>query len=187
MLIHDGITRLRLRNGFRQSDEAFMQPGNVYSAEVQLPFMDYTWKTGHAIEIILSGNHAIRWNVNPHNQTAMYTAGDTNVARITVHHNAQYPSAVMIPGQNPALHQQHALADDLPLLLYPNPAKHTLCMDEKFYDSQYEVWDMRGQCMQRGRLQNACLPLQDLPSGLYVMKVFEAEGFRSSVFQVASE
>jgi uncharacterized protein len=187
MLVHDGITRMRLRNGYRLTDEAFMQAGTVYPAEIHFPFMDYTWKAGHAIEIILSGNHALRWNVNPHNQTAMYTTGDTNIARITIHHNTQYPSAVMIPGNNPALQIEQTSAHDAPLKIYPNPAKRTLWIESVETGMRYEIWDISGQCMQSGILSQDCILLDDLAAGMYILKLTGSSGFRASLFQVAEE
>jgi len=65
MLITDGIQRLRFRNGdYTSSGEEFLTPGEVVMATIELPFTHYTWKAGHQIKIYVSGNHAIRFNVN---------------------------------------------------------------------------------------------------------------------------
>jgi putative CocE/NonD family hydrolase len=103
MLITDGIRRIRFRDGYTQADESFMTPGQVYEVEVSLPFTNYTWKAGHKIKIIVSGNNTTRWNVNLQDGGTMYQSGTGNVANMTIHHDSVYPSTITLPGNNSVL------------------------------------------------------------------------------------
>ena len=60
MLITDGIKRMRFRNNaYQQTDEVFMTPGTIYNVQVDLPFTNYTWKTG-------ASNQNLRWRQSCH-------------------------------------------------------------------------------------------------------------------------
>jgi predicted acyl esterase len=125
MLINDGIRRMRFRNGYTQANESFMTLGQIYNVEITLPFTNYTWKAGHQIKIYISGNSSARWDVNLQNGTTMYAAGDTNIADITIHHTSQYPSKVLLPGNNiftSIANKEFAK----PFAVYPNPVSGTL-------------------------------------------------------------
>lgn len=89
MLITDGIQRMRFRNGYTQADESFMTPGTVYNVQFELPFTNYTWKTGHRIKVYLGGNNAIRYHVNNQHSGDAYVGGPPTVGGITIHHNIE--------------------------------------------------------------------------------------------------
>lgn len=124
MLITDGIKRLRFRNGYTQADEAFMTPATTYNAQVELPFTNYTFLTGHKVKIIVAGNSSIRWNVNLQDGGTMYQAGAGVTATISILHDAVNPSSIYLPGNNSTLAIGDLEKNDF--LLYPNPASETI-------------------------------------------------------------
>jgi len=71
MLIMDGIQRMRFRNGYRTSDTAFMQPGQVYPVNIKLSNSAITIKAGHKLRIIVTGSNYPRFNRNMNNGGAV--------------------------------------------------------------------------------------------------------------------
>ncbi len=125
MLITDGIQRMRFRNGFTQADEDFMTPGSVYNVQFDLPFTNYTWKTGHRIKIYVGGNNALRYHVNYQHSGDAYVGGPPTVGGITIHHNSTYPSNITLPGNNPILSSQEVIPRSA-IEIYPNPASQSI-------------------------------------------------------------
>lgn len=125
MLITDGIQRMRFRNGFTQADESFMTPGTVYNVQFELPFTNYTWKTGHRIKIYLGGNNAIRYHVNNQHSGDAYVGGPPTAGGITIHHNSTYPSNISLPGNNPILASQEIIPQGS-IEVYPNPSSQSI-------------------------------------------------------------
>lgn len=125
MLITDGIQRMRFRNGYTQADESFMTPGTVYNVQFELPFTNYTWKTGHRIKIYLGGNNAIRYHVNNQHSGDAYVGGPPTVGGITIHHNSTYPSNISLPGNNPILASQEIIPHGT-IEIYPNPGSQSI-------------------------------------------------------------
>jgi predicted acyl esterase len=169
MLITDGIKRMRFRNNdYTAAGEVFMTPGQVYPVTIELPFTNYTWKTGHKIKIYVSGNHSTRFNVNLQNGGTMYQAGTGNVANITVHHDATYPSKINLPGTNPSLgiesiHHQ--------LTVYPNPVSDQLFINsgEGFFG--YEIYELSGRLLKTGTLNSSMIEVEELNQGVYILKL----------------
>ncbi len=175
MLINDGIRRLRFRNGYTKNDESFLSPSGVYAVEVQLPFVNYTWEAGHALKIYVSANSATRWDVNLQNGGPMYAAGDTNTAQIQIHHNSQYPSRVLLPGNNllSASNEGDAAAA---IRLYPNPAGERLYVQSPVWPARYELFDLVGKMAAGGVPDPAAgIDLSGLPAGVYLVRLFAGE------------
>lgn len=176
MLINDGIRRLRFRNGYTKADETFMSPGQVYPVEVELPFVDYTWKTGHALKVYISGNSATRWDVNLQNGGTMYIAGDTNTAQIQIHHSLQYPSKIVLPGNNILLDAGDISTADQ-LQVYPNPASHTVTISSPEPVKSYTLTDFSGRLIARADLRSEQIDISSLPDGIYFMQFYGAGFF----------
>jgi len=175
MLINDGIRRVRFRNGYTQAQEALMQPGTAYQVEVELPFVHYTWKEGHRIKAYVSGNSAIRWDVNLQNGGTMYAAGDTNVAEITIHHDAMHPSRLVLPGSNPVLSVNGAGAGDGALRVMPNPSDGVFTVYRTGNGmARTVVTDMMGRTVSDAVTDAAFFraDLSDRPPGVYLLSVF---------------
>lgn len=169
MLITDGIARMRFRNGYTQTDEAFMSPGNVYSRQIELPFTNYTWLAGHQIKIYVGGNNSYRYDVNLQNGDAMYTAGDTNIANITVHHNNSYPSKITLPGSNSFLGTQ--VLEEVQLMVYPNPAADVLTIDTDMSLNHVSVLDLYGRIVIDRENAQKKINISELKSGIYLLQI----------------
>lgn len=176
MLITDGIKRMRFRNNaYQQTDEVFMTPGQIYNVQVDLPFTNYTWKAGHEIKIYLSGNHAIRFNVNLQDGGTMYQTGTGNVANITIHHNSTYPSQIELPGNNPFLGM--SAESNVDFKLYPNPANDLLNINSKEVFTAYQILDITGKVITDfNPMKDNQVGIQDLESGTYILKLKRANG-----------
>lgn len=182
MLINDGIRRMRFRNGYSQSNVTFMVPGQVYSIEVELPFVNYTWQEGHALKLFVSANSAPRWDVNLQNGGTMYTAGDSLDAEITVHHNDLHPSRIDLPGSNLFTSVNHNELKTT-LLLYPNPAEQIVFFSGDIY-SRVIVYNPLGQyALSKYLLPNEqFLQIEGLAPGIYIFQLKGNKGNYSTRF-----
>lgn len=170
MLINDGIRRMRFRNGYYQTNEVFMLPGQVYEVEIELPFVNYTWKAGHQIKVYISGNNSTRWDVNLQNGGTMYAAGDTNVATIEIQHNIQYPSKIVLPCDNLVIGMnENEMMNQV--FLFPNPSENTLNIKSEDLFESYIIIDMQGNLIQNDGVCNQQVNISDLPKGMFILKL----------------
>lgn len=173
MLITDGIKRMRFRNNeFGEDDEEFIVPGEIYEVEVDLPFTNYTWLPGHALKVYVSGNHAVRFNVNLQDGGEMYIDGDGNVAEITVHHNAENPGQIILPGDNPTLSVNEEQA--FLIRLYPNPVTDVLYVEGGDFKT-YTIKSISGKEVQSGTF-NEMISVSDLNTGIYIIELSTPNG-----------
>ena len=184
MLINDGIRRMRFRNGYTLANEVFMTPGNVYNAEVDLPFVNYTWRSGHRLKVYVSGNNSTRWDVNLQNGGAMYTAGDTNVATLQIQHNLAYPSKIILPSTYLVLATQEEQKMNTGIV-YPNPVGANLNLKHITTNAIFEITDIKGRLMLTGVNTTNSINLEDLGRGIYFLKV-KHEG-KESLFKLVKE
>ena len=169
MLINDGIRRMRLRNGYTQASESFLQSTQIYPINIELPFVNYTWKAGHKIKIYVSANNSTRWDVNLQNGGTMYAAGDTNTATIQIHHNTINPSKITLAGQNLVLGINELIANEQ-IHIYPNPAESEIHVSVPF--ESYIIYDLKGQLIQSETLiNNQSIPIDNLKEGCYLLKI----------------
>ena len=180
MLITDGIRRMRFRNGYTQSDEVFMSPGQVYPIHIDLPFTNYTWLAGHKLKIIVSGNHASRWNVNLQNGGAMYTAGTANTANISIHHNGTYPSSITLPGNNPILAVEKL--EDKKVNLYPNPANGVIKIETDQTFETYRIYDLQGRLIMTSVFTIPEINIEQLNNGNYILELNNGNDLYRSKF-----
>ncbi len=174
MLINDGIRRMRLRNGYTQADESFLQSSQIYPVNVELPFVNYTWKAGHKIKIFVSANNSTRWDVNLQNGGTMYAAGDTNTATIQIHHNAINPSKITLAGQNLVLGTNELIANEQ-IHIYPNPAESEIHVSVPF--ESYVIYDLNGQIVQSETNKNEqIININKLEKGLYFIQIIANYG-----------
>jgi len=166
MLINDGIRRIRFRDGYAQADESFMTPGQVYTVEVSLPFVHYTWKAGHRIKVYISGNSSNRWDVNLQDGGTMYQGGTGNIANMTIHHNAVNPSYLTLPGDNTSL--GNAEIQTQKLKIFPNPAENTVTISGG-ENLNYQLRNVQGQLLKTGSGNK--FDVSELPSGWYLLEV----------------
>lgn len=182
MLITDGIRRMRFRNGYTQNDEEFVSSGTVYNMEITLPFTDYTWLSGHKTKILVSGNSDNRWDVNLQNGGTMYQAGTANVANITIHHNATYPSNITLPGNNNYLGSKELTSA---IQLFPNPAEDWVMINNDLPITFVRITDISGKVMLELDDDNIKkINLNALSSGTYLLEcISENEKYRSTIIK----
>lgn len=170
MLITNGIQRMRFRNGYTLADETFMNPGIVYPVTIELPFTNYTWLAGHQLKVYIGGNSSNRFNVNLQNGEAMYTAGPSNVAVISVHHNSNFPSSINLPGNNPILGGKD-LEKEVELTIYPNPAKNELIVKTLSENVTYTIFNLLGNKVLSNDLIDGKIDISILPEGAYILEL----------------
>ncbi len=173
MLITDGARRMRFRNGYTSGLEAMMVPGTVYPVEIELPFTNYTWKSGHKIKIYVGSNSSIRWNVNLQNGGPMYTAGTPNIASITIHHNATSPSRIELPGNNPLLAVQHQKIEDFDI--YPNPVDDILLINIPIAPDEITLLDIEGKIPPTLWFDERSISTAHLQTGVYLLRIRTGE------------
>lgn len=167
MLITTGAKRMRFRNGLTQADEAFMTAGQVYPVQVELPFTNYTWLSGHKIKIYIGGNSSNRWNVNLQDGGTMYQAGIGNIANISIHHNPTSPSKITLPGSHAFLSVDNS--EMMEFNIYPVPATNSLTISSNQVIDSYEILDIYGRVQLSG-LKSDVIDIEALSSGTYIIK-----------------
>lgn len=174
MLITDGIKRMRFRDGYTLADEEMMVPGTIYNVQVELPFTNYTWLPDHQIKIYVGGNHSTRFDVNSQNGGPMYVAGLANIANVTVYHDANYPSKIVLPGNNNWLTVDTETKNEFSV--YPNPAKNQLMIKGDVDFVNYNIFDLSGRVIQNGLITNGIIPIENLEAGMYILKLTNQNG-----------
>jgi len=175
MLINDGIRRMRFRNGYTVADEVFMTPGNVFNVEVELPFVNYTWKEGHQLKVYVSGNNSTRWDVNLQNGGEMYVAGDTNSANIQIYHNVTYPSKIILPCNSLVLGTEEINPLNQ-FCVFPNPVKTSLTLKNGQIGMKYEITDINGRLIFKGMNQTNLIDVSELQKGIYFLRIVSKDG-----------
>ena len=172
MLITDGIQRLRFKNGYLKTQESFLNPNQIYPIEISLPFTNYTWKSGHKIKVFISGNNAVRWDVNLQNGQSMYTAGDTNSATISIHHSLKNPSKISFFGQNLVLKVDDSKSISK-FKVYPNPSNTYLEVEDEYEVIKYQIIDLKGEILKSQNFENNLnhIDVSTLEKGLYFLKI----------------
>ena len=95
MNLADGILRSRYRGGRTQQE--LMTPGEIYEFEIRPFGTGNVFKRGHRIRIDISSSNFPRFDVNPNTGEPLGQNRQIIQADNTIHHNAQYPSHVVLP------------------------------------------------------------------------------------------
>lgn len=174
MIITDGIKRMRFRNNdYSEDEEVFMESGEIYAIDIELPFTNYTWLPNHEIKIYVSGNHSIRFNTNLQDGGEMYVDGDENVANITVHHSETYPSAITLPGDNSFLSIQESTNE---FEIYPNPADNEIMIRGDSFNT-FAIYTVLGEeCVSSAKLVDQKIDISVLASGIYILQLTTIDG-----------
>ena len=168
MLITTGAQRMRFRNGYFDTDEVFMNSGQVYPVQIELPFTNYTWLSGHKIKVYIGGNSSIRWNVNLQDGGPMYQSGVGNIANIDLHHNSLSPSKIILPGDNPILKINES--ELIEINVYPVPATNVLIVNSDLPVESYKIVDISGRTQLEG-MESKTINIESLVSGTYFILV----------------
>jgi hypothetical protein len=94
IILTDAVQRARFREGTDR--EVFMRPGEVHAIEIRLQELAHTFRVGHRLRVVIGGSDYPRFDVNLNNGGAMYTAGDTLVARCEILHSTEWPSSLLL-------------------------------------------------------------------------------------------
>ena len=168
MLITDGIQRMRFRGGdYTASGEEFMVPGEIYPVTVAMPFVAYTWKTGHKIKVYISGNHDTRFNVNEQTGGPMYATETPQSGTIAIHHSPTYASKIILPTSANFLGNE-SIENNVGFSLYPNPAKDILQISGNAPNS-YTIYGIDGRLLLKGKYSSNGIEVSTLSSGQYIL------------------
>jgi uncharacterized protein len=96
-LLTDGILRARYRTSYERAE--LMNPGEVYALRIDLWATSNVFLTGHRIRVDISSSNFPRYDRNSNTGGVIATERDTDMrpARVTIHHDANYPSRLVLP------------------------------------------------------------------------------------------
>jgi putative CocE/NonD family hydrolase len=90
-----GYLRLRYREGWDR--QVPLEPGRVYAVRIGDMLTSNVFEAGHRIRLQITSSRAPHFDPNPNTGEEIATATRLVPARITVHHDADRPSRVMLP------------------------------------------------------------------------------------------
>ena len=90
-----GIARMRWRDGFDRP--RFMRSGEIYPVTIDLWFANIRFCAGSRIGLHIASSHFPYFDRNLNTGADNYTSSDMAVAANTVHHDADHPSALVLP------------------------------------------------------------------------------------------
>ena len=91
----DGIVRARYRNSTEKAE--LIEPGKIYKYTVDLWATSNLFKAGHKIRVYLSSSNFPRFNRNLNTGEATMHGTKMVKARQTIYHDAERPSAIVLP------------------------------------------------------------------------------------------
>ena len=91
----DGIVRTRYRKSTAKADP--IEPGKVYDYDIDLWATSNVFKAGHRIRLYVSSSNFPRFDRNTNTGEPVLGHGRMAVATQRIHHNRQYPSALVLP------------------------------------------------------------------------------------------
>ena len=91
----DGVVRARYRNTTNQPEA--IVPGKIYKYTIDLWATSNVFKAGHTIRIYLSSSNFPRFNRNLNTGEPIFGSTKMVQAKQTIYHDAQHPSAIMLP------------------------------------------------------------------------------------------
>ena len=184
MLLGETIQRLRFPAGYRETDEAFLNPEEVYPVTLKFDPLANTFKTGHRLRLIVSSSNYPRYNRNMNTGGEMYPNGNIDtlvnplVANNTIFVNNSYPSRLEIPLADPISSVSKNTLDQTRIIVFPNPANDYLLVDHLPSNGQIQLFDSNGQLQFKQPFQETTLriSLSDLVKGVYWMEIMDAQG-----------
>jgi len=93
--LEDSIRRARFREGY--DEEEFMELGEIYGVQIELPPVSNLFKKGHRIRLDVSSSNFPRFDVNPNTGEAIGRHTRSQVALNTVYSDSEHPSHVVLP------------------------------------------------------------------------------------------
>ncbi len=176
IIIADGITRLRFRDGFTASDTAVGVPGNVYEIIIRLPHISYTLFDA-TLRLDVTCSNYPRFDANLNNGGNMYVAGDTLIATNTIYYNQQYPSYLLLPAVYSTSVEE--VQNDNILVVFPNPASNELNLNLPYNDQwKLHIIDLTGKTVSKTKMYGKQLhiDIETLPAGSYILEAENKSG-----------
>jgi uncharacterized protein len=93
-----GIIRARYRHSLHQTQ--LLTPGKIEKYRIDLGHIAHAFRPGHCIRIEISSSAAPWYHPNPNTGNPIATDIGSRVARQTIYHDAQRPSALLLPIAN---------------------------------------------------------------------------------------
>jgi putative CocE/NonD family hydrolase len=90
-----GYLRLRYREGMDR--QLPMEPGRIYAVRIGDMLTSNVFKKGHRIRLQITSSRAPHFDPNPNTGEEIATATHLQPARITIHHDADHRSRVVLP------------------------------------------------------------------------------------------
>jgi len=140
MLVNDGITRMRFRNGFAAADTSHMTPGTVYDVEVELPSTCITFVAGHRIRVDVSSSNYPKYNRNDNSSGVMYPGGNSDslanpqTATNTIYVNNTHFSYIRLPLID-FVGSVGEKQTDVETYIFPNPSHLTTQLNVTFNEA----------------------------------------------------
>lgn len=94
IFLTDGIRRARFRRGFTVPQ--LTSPGEVHAYEIDMWHVGHVLRRGHRLRLHIASAALFRFDVNPCTGGDLATETHSRRAHITVHHNAEYPSRLVL-------------------------------------------------------------------------------------------
>lgn len=91
----DGIVRARYRNSTERAE--LIEPGRIYKYTIDLWTTSNLFKAGHRIRVYISSSNFPRFNRNLNTGEATMRGTKMLKARQTIYHDAEHPSAIVLP------------------------------------------------------------------------------------------
>jgi len=204
IIMGQGIRRARFRNGYEVHDVALMNPDSVYLLEIELYDIGLTFLAGHRIRIVITSSIYPMFDRNLNNGDSMYVPGDTLVAKNFVYHDRIHPSRLILPVSSAIGVAEGDLnkPQENTLSVYPNPFNSS-CKIFAPCGSEVRIYDLLGHLIFKGtcghkkagngdsmlsgsnskkRCELIWQPAQQIPSGIYVIKVLVAADEKTTCY-----
>jgi putative CocE/NonD family hydrolase len=91
----DGVIRARYRKSTANPDP--IEPGKIYEYDIDMWATSNVFKAGHAIRLYVSSSSFPRFNRNANTGEPVWGATQMTKASQTIYHDAQHPSALVLP------------------------------------------------------------------------------------------
>jgi putative CocE/NonD family hydrolase len=95
MNLCDGIIRARYRNSRERAE--LMEPGEIYSFDIDLQATGNLFKRGHRIRLDISSSNFPQFDVNPNTGAPLWSSGEVRVAHQGIYHDSRHPSRAVLP------------------------------------------------------------------------------------------
>ena len=90
-----GIIRARYRHSFEKT--GLLTPGKVEKYNIDLGHIAHSFEPGHRVRVEISSSAVPLYSPNQNTGNPVATDTEWRVAHQTIYHDAQYPSAVLLP------------------------------------------------------------------------------------------